>query len=266
MYVASPDALMQIFPLIIKNFFRKHGCLFFLRACVSGVPLILIHLFGMKNPLSSITTRMSSEISLKLDIFAMLTLSISNSHSSQQWQSAHCQSKSYMSVPNQSIECSAKKSILLHPHHNLLWEWQPWRRLTMWPRTKGKMSSHCPHDALLGLHAKGKDWSTVRGGWLSKRFWNICMRYPAYVVWLVCVCHSARQFWPLGDLVWEHWNRFQWMNECRSKPVVSAWVVIIEVVDFRSSELAAHVGYLVQGSTNAWMLQASSGSSDKQKQ
>ena len=44
MYVASPDALMQIFPLIIKNFFRKHGCLFFLRACVSGVPLILIHL------------------------------------------------------------------------------------------------------------------------------------------------------------------------------------------------------------------------------
>ena len=32
----------------------------------------------------------------------------------------------------------------LYPHHNLLWEWQPWRRLTMWPRTKGKMSSHCP--------------------------------------------------------------------------------------------------------------------------
>ena len=120
MCVASPDALMQIFPLIIKNFFRKHGCLFFLRACVSGVPLIMIHLW--RNPLSSITAWISSEISLKLDIFAMLTLSISNSHSSQQWQSAHCQSKSYMSVPNQSIECSAKKSILLSTHITISFE------------------------------------------------------------------------------------------------------------------------------------------------
>ena len=155
-HFASPNALMQIFPLIIKNFQKTWLLIFLARIrvwCLINLdPFVWNEIsFFLHNTVLLRDIAQSWHICNAYPPFPIPTaLNSGTVHTDK--VKAICQFRI------RALSAVQKKPILLHPHHNLLWEWQPWRRLTMWLRPleqRAKWARTVLDDALPWLHARG---------------------------------------------------------------------------------------------------------------